>query len=209
VTEGELTQVTGSLEQLYQQLILDHSKQRHGCGLSEHFDGESFQINPTCGDQVRLRVSMSPDAGEGTVHEVSWDGHGCSISQASISVMTDLVVGKSATDVEHISQAFHDLMMSHGEPLEESDEELLDDAIAFAGVARYPARVKCALLGWMALKDAMLKAGLVHDTGVVRSAQSRDGGEGPGTVKKQRDKQGSDAPDHHRTASKDWGMTNE
>lgn len=143
------------LEALYQELIVDHSKHPRGQGLAEPFDGESFQVNPMCGDQIRLRVVLDPAGGPG---QVTWDGRGCAISQASASVMSELVAGASADEAERLRGLFVDLMHSRGEGVGEEAEEALGDAIAFEGVSRYPARVKCALLGWMALQDALVKA---------------------------------------------------
>ncbi|TCP46207.1 nitrogen fixation NifU-like protein [Tamaricihabitans halophyticus] len=139
------------LESMYQEIILDHYKNPHRRGLREPFDGESFQVNPTCGDEVTLRVRLDGD----TVQDVSYEGQGCSISQASTSVLTDLVVGHTLADATKTMDAFVELMQGRGKV--EPDEEVLEDGIAFAGVAKYPARVKCALLGWMAFKDAVVK----------------------------------------------------
>jgi len=144
--------MTVQMQQLYQEIILDHYKHPHRRGLREPFDTESFQVNPTCGDEVTLRVKLS----DGTVEDVSYEGHGCSISQASTSVLTDLVVGHSLTDALSTMDAFVSLIQGRGQV--EPDEEVLEDAVAFAGVAKYPARVKCALLGWMAFKDAVARA---------------------------------------------------
>ncbi|WP_018686144.1 Fe-S cluster assembly sulfur transfer protein SufU [Actinokineospora enzanensis] len=141
------------LQQMYQEIILDHYKNPHGRGLRDPFDAESFQVNPTCGDEVTLRVRLDGD----TVADVSYDGQGCSISQASTSVLTDLVVGRPVVEAFGKFDAFVELM--HGRGTVEPDEDVLEDGIAFAGVAKYPARVKCALLGWMAFKDAVAKAG--------------------------------------------------
>jgi nitrogen fixation protein NifU and related proteins len=138
-----------NLESMYQDIILDHYKNPHGRGLREPFDAESFQINPTCGDEVTLRLKLNGDK----VEDVSYDGQGCSISQASTSVLTDLVVGHSVGEALETMDAFVELMQGRGQV--EPDEDVLEDGIAFAGVAKYPARVKCALLGWMAFKDAL------------------------------------------------------
>ncbi|MGM1063628.1 Fe-S cluster assembly sulfur transfer protein SufU [Saccharothrix sp. Mg75] len=140
------------LQQMYQEIILDHYKNPHGRGLRDPFDAESHQINPTCGDEVTLRVRLDG----GTVADVSYDGQGCSISQASTSVMTDLVVGKPVDEAFAKLDAFVELMQGRGQV--EPDEDVLEDGIAFAGVAKYPARVKCALLGWMAFKDAVARS---------------------------------------------------
>ncbi|MEU4767248.1 Fe-S cluster assembly sulfur transfer protein SufU [Actinosynnema sp. NPDC023794] len=140
------------LQQMYQEIILDHYKNPHGRGLRDPYDAESHQINPTCGDEVTLRVSLDGD----TVRDVSYDGQGCSISQASTSVLTDLVVGKPLSAAFEKMDAFVELMQGRGQV--EPDEDVLEDGIAFAGVAKYPARVKCALLGWMAFKDAVARS---------------------------------------------------
>ncbi|PWW56942.1 Fe-S cluster assembly sulfur transfer protein SufU [Actinokineospora spheciospongiae] len=140
------------LESLYQEIILDHYKNPHGRGLRDPFDAESFQVNPTCGDEVTLRVRLDGEQ----VADVSYDGQGCSISQASTSVLTDLVVGRPVGEAFKKLDAFVELMQGRGKV--EPDEDVLEDGIAFAGVAKYPARVKCALLGWMAFKDAVVRA---------------------------------------------------
>ncbi|SDC14788.1 Fe-S cluster assembly sulfur transfer protein SufU [Actinokineospora iranica] len=140
------------LQQMYQEIILDHYKNPHGRGLRDPFDAESFQVNPTCGDEVTLRVKLDG----ATVADVSYEGQGCSISQASTSVLTDLVVGKPVAEAFTKLDAFVELMQGRGKV--EPDEDVLEDGIAFAGVAKYPARVKCALLGWMAFKDAVARA---------------------------------------------------
>jgi nitrogen fixation protein NifU and related proteins len=144
------------LESLYQELILEHARNPHHKGLRDHFDGEGYQVNPVCGDEVTLRVSLKDVAGEPVVEEVSYDLMGCSISQASASMMSDLLIGKPVGEAMSISQAFLELMQSKGEG--KADEDVLEDAVAFAGVSKYPARIKCALLGWMAWKEATAQA---------------------------------------------------
>ena len=139
-------------DSLYQEIILDHYRHPHHKGLREPFDAEVHHVNPTCGDEVTVRVAVR----DGVVEDVSYDGIGCSISQASTSVMTDLVIGKLVTEGMDKAEAFLTLMQSKGAL--EPDEDVLEDGIAFAGVSRYPARVKCALLGWMAWKDATAQA---------------------------------------------------
>ncbi len=139
-------------ESLYQEIILDHYRNPHHKGLREPFQAEVHHVNPTCGDEVTVRV----DVRDGVVRDVSYDGVGCSISQASTSVMTDLVIGRAVEEAMVKADAFLALMQSKGTL--EPDEDVLEDGIAFAGVSRYPARVKCALLGWMAWKDATAQA---------------------------------------------------
>jgi nitrogen fixation protein NifU and related proteins len=143
------------LESMYQEIILDHYRHPHNKGLREPFDAQVHHVNPTCGDEITLRVTVKDTAGEPVVADVSYDALGCSISQASASVLTDLVIGKPVAEAMDISAAFLDLMHDREA---EPDDEVLGDAVVFAGVAKYPARIKCALLGWMAWKDATARA---------------------------------------------------
>ena len=147
------------LESMYQEIILDHYRHPHHRGLREPFDAEVHHVNPTCGDEVTLRVTLKDAGTEPAVADVSYDALGCSISQASVSVLTDLVIGIPVSEAMEISAAFVDLMHGAGDPgASEPDDEVLGDAVVFAGVAKYPARIKCALLGWMAWKDATARA---------------------------------------------------
>jgi len=140
------------LQSLYQEIILDHYKHPRGRGLREPFAAEVHHVNPTCGDELTVRVELDGD----TVTDISYDGQGCSISQASASVLYEQLVGESVTTGLATTDAFLALMQGRGQV--EPDEDVLGDAVAFAGVAKYPARVKCALLGWMAWKDAVSQA---------------------------------------------------
>jgi nitrogen fixation NifU-like protein len=144
------------LEQLYQEIILDHYRNPHRRGLREPFDAEVHHVNPTCGDEVTLRVRLAGDDGNAVVEDVSYDALGCSISQAATSVLTDLVVDRTVKESLSTVDTFVELILGRGRI--EPDEDVLEDAVAFAGVARYPARVKCALLGWMAFKDAIARS---------------------------------------------------
>ena len=139
------------MEQLYQEIILDHYKHPHGRGLRDPYAGEAHHVNPTCGDEITLRVTAD-------LSDISYDGMGCSISQASASVLYELLSGRTPDEAARITAAFVELMQGRGQV--EPDEDVLGDGIAFAGVARYPARVKCALLPWMAFKDAAARAGV-------------------------------------------------
>lgn len=141
-----------NMETLYQEIILDHYRRPRGKGLRDPFDAEVHHVNPTCGDEITLRVDLT----DGVVTDVSYDATGCSISQASTSVMYEQFVGHPLTEVWPVHEAFVHLIEGRGKV--EPDEDVLGDGIAFAGVASYPARVKCALLGWMAFKDAALQA---------------------------------------------------
>jgi nitrogen fixation protein NifU and related proteins len=144
------------LEQLYQQIILDHAKRREGDGLRDpqpgRAHGESHQHNPVCGDQIRLRVEV----GDGRLESISWEGSGCSISMASASVLTELASGVEREEFLALLEEFREVLRSRG--TREADEEVLGDAAAFAGVSRFPARVKCAMLAWVAAEQALLQA---------------------------------------------------
>jgi nitrogen fixation NifU-like protein len=144
------------LESMYQEIILDHYRHPHHKGLREPFDAEVHHVNPTCGDEVTLRVTLKDAGGEPEIADVSYDSLGCSISQASVSVLADLVIGKPVSEAMDIEAEFRELM--HARDAAEPDEDMLGDAVVFAGVAKYPARIKCALLGWMAWKDATSQA---------------------------------------------------
>ncbi|GAB4066500.1 SUF system NifU family Fe-S cluster assembly protein [Angustibacter speluncae] len=138
------------VQQLYQQVILDHSKAPHGAGLREPYATEVRHVNPTCGDEITLRVQVD----DGIVTDVSYEPLGCSISVASASVMAETVTGQPVDDALQAYDRVLELLQSKGQG--EPDPEVLGDAVAFAGVARFPARVKCALLGWAAMRDAVL-----------------------------------------------------
>ncbi|AWG50743.1 Possible SUF system FeS assembly protein [Mycobacteroides abscessus subsp. abscessus] len=140
------------LEQMYQEVILDHYKHPHHRGLREPFAAEVHHVNPTCGDEVTLRVFVQ----DNKIADVSYDGQGCSISQAATSVLTDQVIGLTVDEALKTVASFNEMISSRGTI--DGDEEVIGDGIAFAGVSRYPARVKCALLGWMAFKDALVQA---------------------------------------------------
>lgn len=148
------------MEQMYQEVILDHYKHPHHRGLREPFGAEVHHVNPTCGDEVTLRVHIGEG---GEVADVSYDGQGCSISQASTSVLADQVIGLPLPEALKVVDAFNEMVAGRGTV--EGDEDVIGDGIAFAGVAKYPARVKCALLGWMAFKDAVVRIdGATGDT---------------------------------------------
>jgi nitrogen fixation NifU-like protein len=141
------------LDSLYQDVILDHYKNPHHKGVPFG----SFvvhHVNPSCGDEVTLSVTVI----ENVITELIWSGVGCSISQASTSIMSDLVLGKTADEAFSILNHFTELMQSKGSSV--GDEAVLEDAIALSGVSKFPARVKCALLGWMAFKDAAIQNGV-------------------------------------------------
>ena len=140
------------LDNLYQEVILDHYKNPQNKHLAADNDAQVHHVNPSCGDEITLGVKLKGDV----ITSINWEGVGCSISQASTSIMSDLLMGKSLNEASVISDDFLQLMQSKGAI--EGNEELLEDAVALAGVSKYPARIKCALLGWMAFKDASVQA---------------------------------------------------
>ena len=140
------------LDSLYQEVILDHYKRPQHKGLATTYDAQVHHVNPSCGDEITLNVTLKGD----TVAAITWDGVGCSISQASVSILSDLLLGKSISEAELILNNFTELMQSKGTMV--GDDEILEDAVAMAGVSKFPARIKCALLGWMAYKDAVVQA---------------------------------------------------
>jgi nitrogen fixation NifU-like protein len=170
---------SSAMQQLYQQIILDHAKSRHGAPASglPPLDAsglaasgvsasglrvtESHQVNTTCGDEVTVRVgvraadeSAGGAAGDAVIEEFSWAGDGCSISMASASVLHDTVRGENVATARELLNTFREMLRSRGTI--EPDEEVLGDAAAFAGVSRYPARVKCAMLAWVAFEAALI-----------------------------------------------------
>jgi nitrogen fixation NifU-like protein len=154
---------------LYQELIIEHSKRPHGAGLREPFDAEGHHVNPACGDEVTMRL-LPEGAGEtAVVKDVSYDALGCSISTASTSVLTDELVGRTVKEALETHTAMHAMPTSRGQ--DAGDEEVIGDGVAFAGVAKYPARVKCALLGWMAFTDALKQAEGVHALGAPQTTK--------------------------------------
>ncbi|GGN68646.1 Fe-S cluster assembly sulfur transfer protein SufU [Nocardia rhizosphaerihabitans] len=146
------------MEQMYQEVILDHYKHPHHRGLREPFGAEVHHVNPTCGDEVTLRVNID---GGGEIADVSYDGQGCSISQAATSILADQVIGLPVQQALKVVDSYSEMISSRGTV--EGDEDMIGDGIALAGVAKYPARVKCALLGWMAFKDAVVQIASAED----------------------------------------------
>ena len=140
------------LDNLYQEVILDHYKHPENKGPSAEYDAQVHHINPSCGDEITLNIILDGSM----VKSVSWDGLGCSISQASVSIMSGLMIGKDMAEAQVVFDNFVELMQSKGSG--NPDESILEDAVALAGVSQYPARIKCALLGWMAFKDASVQA---------------------------------------------------
>lgn len=140
------------LDSLYQEVILDHYKRPQHKGLAATYDAQVHHVNPSCGDEITLNVTLDGER----VSAITWDGVGCSISQASVSILSDLLLGKSVAEADLVLTNFTELMQSKGTMV--GDDAILEDAVALAGVSKFPARIKCALLGWMAYKDAVVQA---------------------------------------------------
>ena len=144
---------SAELQSLYQELILDHSRHPQGFGLAEGASAQSHQVNPTCGDEITLQLHVEP--GSDVVTRVSWEGHGCAISQASASLFTEMADSLTLEVMQQRIDLFRTAMRSRGAI--EPDEELLGDAAALGGVSKYIARVKCAMLAWVAAEHAVLQ----------------------------------------------------
>ncbi|HEV7194661.1 MAG TPA: SUF system NifU family Fe-S cluster assembly protein [Pedococcus sp.] len=162
---------------LYQELILEHSKRPHHAGLREPFGAQVHHVNPTCGDEVTLRVAVEGTGESAVIRDVSYEALGCSISTASTSVLTDEVIGHTVTEALATHEAMRTMLTSKGQV--SGDEDQIGDGVAFAGVSKYPARVKCALLGWMAFTDALYQAGIsanADDTDNTQTSQLKETG---------------------------------
>ncbi len=144
------------LDTLYRELILDHSKhpQHFGLAAEEGASATSHQRNPVCGDEITLRARVHVD-GE-TIRDVTWEGSGCSISQASASMLSDLMDGVTRAEARTLIEGFREALRSRGQL--ELDEDVYGDAAALTGVSKFSARVKCAMLAWVALEDALVRA---------------------------------------------------
>jgi nitrogen fixation NifU-like protein len=145
--------VSDDLEDLYRETIMDHARAPHHFGLRDGGAAESHQLNPTCGDEVTVRVHLAADGD--TIEGISWEGRGCAISQASASLLSDLVHDLDRSQLEERIVNFREMMRSRGQVA--GDEELLGDAVVLQGASRYVARVKCAMLSWVAVEDALAK----------------------------------------------------
>jgi len=146
--------MSSSMESLHQEIILDLSRHPHGRGLEGDANGSSHQVNPTCGDELTLELHL--ESGSDRIRSVRWEGQGCAISQASASLFSDLATGLTTAELGTRIDVFRTAMRSRGTI--EPDEELLGDAVALGGVSRYVARVKCAMLAWVAGEEAIAVA---------------------------------------------------
>jgi nitrogen fixation NifU-like protein len=143
--------MSSAMESLYQEVILDLSRHPHGRGLEGGAAGTSHQVNPTCGDEITVEIHLEP--GNDRIESIRWEGQGCAISQASASLFSDLAPGLRLSELGERIELFRTAMRSRGTI--EPDEDLLGDAVALGGVSRYVARVKCAMLAWVAGEDAL------------------------------------------------------
>jgi len=139
---------TAEISALYQEIILDHYRRPRNKGTLENADASVEMKNPLCGDEINLQVVFDG----ASVSDLKFSGRGCSISQASASMMTQLVKGKRKEEIDAIRKQFRELMLGDSSA---ADDPQLGSLRALSGVARFPARVKCALLAWNALESAL------------------------------------------------------
>lgn len=137
------------LDNLYRQVILDHSSHPHHHGTLKAADKKIEMNNPTCGDVIELQLELD----EGRIKNIAFSGSGCSISTASASMMTDAVIGKTVAEAEALTAAFSEMVQGH--EVNEAQEDALGDAAMLSGVAKFPARIKCSTLAWKALGAAI------------------------------------------------------
>ena len=145
-----LPRSSAEIAALYQEMILDHYRRPRNKGTLDRADATVEMKNPLCGDEISLQVSFEGDS----VSDLRFSGRGCSISQASASMMTQLVKGKTTDEIGAIRKQFRDLMLGNAPA---ADDAQLGSLRALSGVARFPARVKCALLAWNALDTALVE----------------------------------------------------
>ncbi len=138
---------------IYNELIMEHAFSAKNKKELEHYDSCSLGHNPNCGDEIKIELKLSED--KNTIEDMSFTGHGCAISQASTSMMIDLLKGKSIDEVKKIIEVY--LKMIRREEITKEEEILLKDVVAFKNISNMPARVKCALLAWHTLDDMLNK----------------------------------------------------
>lgn len=135
------------LDNLYRQVILDHSQHPHHHGTLDDATNDIEMRNPTCGDVIQLQVALDGDK----IKDIAFSGDGCTISQASASMMTDAVLGKTVEQADKMVEVFSELIVGD----KEVDTDILEDAAVLEGVKQFPARIKCAMLAWKALHKAL------------------------------------------------------
>lgn len=137
---------SAQISALYQEMILDHYRRPRNKGEIENPDETIVMKNPLCGDEIEVQIRYEGDS----VADIAFSGRGCSISQASASMMTQMIKGKSVAEIDELRNQFRSMVMGNAD----ADEKSLGSLRALGGVARFPARVKCALLAWNALEEA-------------------------------------------------------
>ena len=145
-----------NLNAMYSELIFEHDKRPQNFGLREPFQSEVHHVNPTCGDEITLRLQLDGDADNPTITDLSYDATGCAMSRASASIMSDLLIGESLQDAQKTFDHFDEVMHSRGK--NEGDEDIIGDGIALVGAAKFPGRVKCVLMPWKAYQAALAEA---------------------------------------------------
>ncbi|GAA1484942.1 Fe-S cluster assembly sulfur transfer protein SufU [Brachybacterium fresconis] len=145
-----------ALNSLYTELVIEHDKRPLHAGLREPFDAEVHHVNPTCGDEITLRLQLSGDSEHERIEDVSYDAIGCAMSRAAASIMADLLIGRTVAEVEPVREHFEEAMRSRGTL--KGDEDLIGDGVALLGAAKFPARVKCVLMPWKAYRAALVEA---------------------------------------------------
>jgi nitrogen fixation NifU-like protein len=146
--------MSNQLSALYTELVIEHDKRPLHAGLREPFSTEVHHVNPTCGDEITLRLQLA-DGGE-RIEDISYDAVGCAMSRAAASMMADLLIGRTIEEVAPAQDHFEAAMRSRGRL--EGDEDLIGDSIALLGAAKFPARVKCVLMPWKAYQAALVEA---------------------------------------------------
>lgn len=144
------------LNALYTEIIFEHDKRPQHAGLREPFDSEVHHVNPTCGDEITLRLHLTGSEDTATIEDVSYDAQGCAMSRASASILADLLREQSVHHANEIADSFELSMASRGK--DPGDEELIGDGVALLGASKFPGRVKCVLMAWKAYRAALVEA---------------------------------------------------
>lgn len=148
--------MTNPLASLYTELVMEHDKRPLHAGLREPFDTEVHHVNPTCGDEITLRLQLEGSGEQLRVADLSYDAIGCAMSRASTSIMSDLLIGRTVTEIQPVQEHFEEAIGSRGRIT--GDEELIGDGVALMGASKFPARIKCVLMAWKAYQAALVEA---------------------------------------------------
>lgn len=158
--------MSSPLDSLYTDIVFEHDKRPLHAGLREPFDAEVHHVNPTCGDEITLRLQLDGTGQEARIADISYDAQGCAMSRASASIMADLLLGRGVAEAEPVIAHVEAVLQGRGRV--QADEELLGDGVALMGAAKFPARVKCVLMPWKAYRAALLEAELLRGTEEAR-----------------------------------------